>query len=233
MAAALTAAGPRSGPRVRVSADAGPAAVVEGQPERRAAAWLDAAGQAEVPPRVAVVAAVVLRQAPPGVVEETAAIAVAQPAAAAARWRASAAPNSHRAAAGVAGVARRGATPWDRSPAVRAPVAPRAARQRVAAVDGRRREPADGRGHRRQAADWANSPPTPRNHARRTPVSERFRATMRGPTPNMVADFRRPAHDFSTTFPGVASPRPGRLKANMAKGWKAARTQQTRGPQRL
>ncbi len=53
---------------------------------------------------------------------------------------------------------------------------------------------------RRRAADWPNSPPTPRNHARSTPEGESFtdaRYAARRPG-RMVADFRRAAHDFST-----------------------------------
>ena len=40
---------------------------------------------------------------------------------------------------------------------------------------GRRRAQADGRDLRRQAADWLKSPPTPRLHARRTPVTKDFK----------------------------------------------------------
>jgi hypothetical protein len=182
-----------------------------------------------------VAAGALRRREQPHAAEMATAIAAALSAAAAEHWRASAAPNSRqpaggraRAAVGVAGAAQRVATPWDQSPAVLAIAAPRAEPQHAAA-DGEPREQADGHGRLRQEADWANSTPTSPNHARKTPVSENFRATMRGPTTCIVADFGRAAHDFSAIFPRAASPRQGRLKVNMAKGWRDAQVQQTRG----
>ena len=67
---------------------------------------------------------------------------------------------------------------------------------------------ADGLYRRRRAVDWLNSPPPPRIHPRRTPVTHSFqgqpqkplRSATGDPSARMVADFQRAAHDFSAAF---------------------------------